>query len=227
MADLKRLPRTLSSVPYIFTSLVPLSNIEKKQQRLLAEKLAKGTNFDHDEVRLLLLMIWYCSPTKINFDRGAFRQMLHGLFKMTDDIIMDRVFRMFDQDNDGLISQKEWVNGMSTFLRSEGDERAKWAFQIYDLNNDGFITREEMFHLLKNSMVKLANEEDRDESIKDIVEMTNKKMDIDRDGRVSESDFVAATGKDRLLTQAFGKCLPREECVRAFRGILEQFREQL
>ena len=50
------------------------------------------------------------------------------------------------------------------------------CFGIYDLNDDGYISREEMFQMLKNTMVKQPTEEDPDEGIKDLVETMVKKM---------------------------------------------------
>ena len=47
---------------------------------------------------------------------------------------------------------------------------------MYDLNGDGFISREEMSHMLKNSLIRQLTEEDPDEGIKDLVEITVKKM---------------------------------------------------
>lgn len=44
------------------------------------------------------------------------------------------------------------------------------------MNSDGYISREEMFHMLKNSLLKQPSEEDPDEGIKDLVEITLKKM---------------------------------------------------
>jgi Ca2+-binding EF-hand superfamily protein len=49
---------------------------------------------------------------------------------------------------------------------------------VFDLNGDGFISKEEMFHMLKNSLLKQPSEEDPDEGIKDLVEITLKKMVI-------------------------------------------------
>ena len=50
------------------------------------------------------------------------------------------------------------------------------CFGIYDLNDDGYISREEMFQMLKNTMIKQPTEEDPDEGIKDLVETMVKKM---------------------------------------------------
>lgn len=47
---------------------------------------------------------------------------------------------------------------------------------MYDLNSDNYISREEMFHMLKNSLIIQPTEEDPDEGIKDLVEITLKKM---------------------------------------------------
>ena len=38
---------------------------------------------------------------------------------------MDRVFRAFDEDLDGFISMKDWVQGLSTFLRGSLEEKTK------------------------------------------------------------------------------------------------------
>lgn len=50
------------------------------------------------------------------------------------------------------------------------------CFGIYDLNDDGYISREEMFQMLKNTMVRQPSEEDPDEGIKDLVETMIKRM---------------------------------------------------
>ncbi|NXG61443.1 EFCB1 protein, partial [Hemiprocne comata] len=154
----------------------------------------------------------------IGFDRAMFRDALHSTFGMTDDVIMDRVFRAFDRDNDSCVSAVEWVEGLSVFLRGTMEERIKYCFQVYDLNGDGYISREEIFQLLKNSLLKPSSEEDPDEGIKDLVDIALKKMasiyslgylsDCDHDGKVSFLDFEKAVRDENLLLEAFGPCLP-------------------
>lgn len=50
------------------------------------------------------------------------------------------------------------------------------CFHVYDLNGDNYISREEMFHMLKDSLIRQPSEEDPDEGIKDLVEIILKKM---------------------------------------------------
>ena len=53
-----------------------------------------------------------------------------------------------------------------------------------------------------------TTEDDGDEGVKDLIEMTLKKMDHDKDGRVSFGDFEMTVKKDPLMMEAFGPCLP-------------------
>ena len=46
--------------------------------------------------------------------------------------------------------------------------------------------------------------------------MTIKKMDHDRDGRVSYDDFSETVYKDPLMMEAFGNCLPTSRVGNVF-----------
>ena len=50
-------------------------------------------------------------------DRSRFREFLHNVFDMTDDIRLDRIFKYSDSDNDGYIGREEWIMGLSVFLK--------------------------------------------------------------------------------------------------------------
>uniref|UniRef100_A0A7M5XGS1 EF-hand domain-containing protein n=1 Tax=Clytia hemisphaerica TaxID=252671 RepID=A0A7M5XGS1_9CNID len=152
--------------------------IAKKNQAKLAEKIYRSTHFSRCEVENLLnvFRVHGANQKTNKMDRTKFRTVLHNTFQMTDDILMDRIFRAFDTDNDSNISMEEWIMGLSVFLRGTLDEQARYCFNVYDLNSDGYITREEMYHMLKHSLIKQPTEEDPDEGVKDLVEIILKKM---------------------------------------------------
>ncbi|XP_022602934.1 EF-hand calcium-binding domain-containing protein 1 isoform X3 [Seriola dumerili] len=139
----------------------------------------------------------------------------HGLKQEVP--LHSEVFRTFDNDNDGFVGIKEWIEGLSVFLRGTLDEKIKYCFHVYDLNGDNYISREEMFHMLKNSLIRQPTEEDPDEGIKDLVEITLKKMDHDHDGRLSFGDFEKAVREENLLLEAFGTCLPDTTVITNYR----------
>ncbi|XP_053570018.1 calaxin isoform X1 [Bombina bombina] len=200
-----------------------VSSMNRKNLQKLAESLCKtGKHFNKQEVEFLIQLYNTLAGgpaernTRGGIDRNTFRNILHNTFGMTDDMIMDRVFRGFDKDNDSFISVSEWIEGLSIFLRGTLDERIKYCFGVYDLNGDGYISREEMFHMLKNSLLKQPTEEDPDEGIKDLVEITLKKMDYDHDSKLSYADFEKAVREENLLLEAFGPCLPDSKSIMAF-----------
>ena len=50
-------------------------------------------------------------------DRKKFRQFLHDNFSMTDDVIMDRIFKYFNKVSTDDIDTDEWVLGFNIFLK--------------------------------------------------------------------------------------------------------------
>lgn len=181
----------------------------------------RDTHFNKEEFDSLLNMFHHLTRDNMHarankLDRTQFRDVLHSIFKMTDDIIMDRVLRAFDKDSDSYINQSEWMFGMSVFLKGTLEERIEFCFQVYDLNGDGYIQREEMFHLLKSCLVKQPSEEDPEEGTKELCEHTLKKMDLDHDNRLSFKDFSQSVDNEPLLLEAFGQCLPSPEVIEEF-----------
>ncbi|XP_012881534.1 PREDICTED: EF-hand calcium-binding domain-containing protein 1-like isoform X2 [Dipodomys ordii] len=99
------------------------------------------------------------------------------------------------------------------------------CFEVYYLNGDGCISQEEIFDMLKNSLYQQSPEEESDEGISELVDLTLKKMDYDNDGKISFADFETAVRKDTLLLEVFGPCLPEaKNCLHfealAFRNIM-------
>ncbi|KAK3715613.1 hypothetical protein QZH41_000987 [Actinostola sp. cb2023] len=115
---------------------------------------------------------------KDKMDRTTFREILRIKFSMTDDMLMDRVFRAFDKDTDSFIRMEDWILGLSVFLRGSLDKRTEFCFNVYDLNGDSYISKEEITQLLKNTIIKQPTEEDPDEGIRDLCEITMKLMKI-------------------------------------------------
>ena len=108
-------------------------------------------------MRLMLMMLMMTMRMII------FREFLHNVFKMTDDILMDRIFKYFDSLNNGLITREEWILGLNIFLRGENqtkdcvlklrwpgsvDEHIEYCFTIYDLNADGWEYQTPSPHLV-------------------------------------------------------------------------------
>jgi Ca2+-binding EF-hand superfamily protein len=119
-------------------------------------------------------------------DRTVFRELMHSTFDIvTEEKLMERIFAAWEKGHDGSTLRLEiFLKGLSVFLRGTFTEKISFCFRVYDLNSDGFITKDEMFTLLKNSLIKNPQDEDPDEGVKDLVEITMRKLDLDKDGKV-------------------------------------------
>ncbi|XP_007547655.2 calaxin [Poecilia latipinna] len=193
----------------------------------------KVEHFNKTELESLILMFNSLMAEQFSrgrpangLKRGKFRGLLQGTFEMTNAVMMDGVFRSFDKDGHGVIILEEWIRGLAVFLRGTLDEKIRHTFRVYDLNNDKFISKDEIFHMLKHSFIKWPSEEDPDEGIKDVVEITMKKMDLDHDGMLSFDDFQKSVLDENLFLQAFGPCLPDNTIIAKFEQLAFKEPEQ-
>ena len=83
----------------------------------------KRTHFSSNEIENLFQLYREHSEDLDRMDRNTFREFLHDVFHMTDDILMDRIFKFFDSCNDGNITREEWIMGHNIFLKGTMDEQ--------------------------------------------------------------------------------------------------------
>ena len=94
-----------------------VSLMVKKQEKKMTDVLVKKTHFTNMEIEKLFQLYRNHSEHLDSMDRNTFREFLHDIFNMTDDILMDRIFKFFDTVNDGNITREEWIMGHNVFLK--------------------------------------------------------------------------------------------------------------
>ena len=55
----------------------------------------------------------------------------------------------------------------------------------------------------------------------DLIDMTLRKLDIDKDGKVSLVDWSSTVRKEPLMMEAFGPCLPSKRAIDIFMKKIE------
>lgn len=122
-----------------------------------------------DQVMDFLANITNSRP-RSGFDKGSL-EWLEQLFRQTvgdereirrDDFkkivisknpfFTERVFQIFDKDNSGSISQKEFIDAMHQFAGQSPDDKIKFLFKVYDLDGDGLIQQGELQHVMRACM---------------------------------------------------------------------------
>ncbi|XP_059484251.1 calaxin-like [Neocloeon triangulifer] len=222
----------------------PASNTKGKcSSAQLIESLKKRTHFNKREIEALLKLHRSLAanaqkrqmprgPKPANMgsgseggravlDRECFRELLHNSLDLTEEKLMERIFHAFDKRSEGVIDGERWVLGMSVLLKGSLAEKQSYCFNVYDLNGDGFISKEEILHLLSGCLATPATgDEDPEEGVRDLTDVALRKMDVDRDGKLSFNDYVEANKQEPLLLEAFGPCLPSEQTCESFLATL-------
>ncbi|XP_014225586.1 Kv channel-interacting protein 1-like isoform X2 [Trichogramma pretiosum] len=115
------------------------------------------------------------------------------------------VFNTLDHDNSGILSFEDFVTGLSILSRGSLEEKLRWTFSLYDINGDGCITREEMTDIVTavyELMGKFAdpNLNQNHEGVRQRVDRMFQKMDGNKDGVVTLSEFLEACNADPQIT---------------------------
>jgi len=62
--------------------------------------------------------------------------------------LVQRVIDIFDEDGNGEVDFKEFIQGVSQFsVKGDKTSKLRFAFRIYDIDNDGYISNGELFQV--------------------------------------------------------------------------------
>ena len=70
-------------------------------------------------------------------DRKMFREFLHYNCDMTDDILMDRIYKFFNSVSADDIDKQEWIIGFNIFLKGLLIFRKYLVYQMFLRNRGG------------------------------------------------------------------------------------------
>ncbi|XP_021846572.1 calcineurin B-like protein 4 isoform X2 [Spinacia oleracea] len=166
-------------------------------------RLAADTVFTEDEVEILFDLFNRVSNSVIKDGFIQKEELQLALFKNSKkkSLFLDRMFDLFDVNNNGLIEFGEFVRSLSVFHpRTPETDKLEYAFRLYDLRGTGYIEREE----LKEMVVALLNESDlhlSNDNIEAIVDKTFTETDLKGDGKIDMEEWEEYVAKNpKLLT---------------------------
>ncbi|ETP44618.1 hypothetical protein F442_08803 [Phytophthora nicotianae P10297] len=113
-------------------------------------------------------------------------------------LLVDRIFELFDKDSNGLVDFNELASGLSVLCGGSQADKVRAAFNLYDVNHDGYISLGEM-RLYLTSVFKVLFEVNPDSEARmgvtpeELGEITAEQAfveaDHDRDGKLSFEEF--------------------------------------
>ena len=119
----------------------------------------------------------------------------------------EHVFRIFDSDKNGVIDFKEFLLAIDVSSGKSPRKKLEWAFKAYDVNGNGVISKEEMEEVV-GALFKMLSSQ----TLKDLQSKIAEKsaqifatMDIDKDGVITQEEFMAACEKDDQVMELLNK----------------------
>ncbi|POM64167.1 TKL/LISK/LISK-DD1 protein Kinase, partial [Phytophthora palmivora] len=154
------------------------------------------TNFTPEEVVALHAHYDFISSAKRDdglIDRSEFQTALG--FTVKESLYVDRIFQLFDTNNDNFISFDEFLQSVSVLSSKGGTaEKIKFSFDILDFDRDGKLSTQELLSMLEaciqENCINIPAE-----CLATIVAKTMEDVDLDKDGFISFDEF-------RVMTEA-------------------------
>ena len=122
-------------------------------------------------------------------DNKIDRQEFHDGLSLKSDRIVDRIFDIFDKDNNNFIDLNEFLSGIKLLIDGSEIEKIKFAFDVHDFDGSGDIDREELNVLIKNILIE--NNLDFDVNQVDLI--VNEffiAADVDKNGVIDFDEFI-------------------------------------
>ncbi|CAL7946266.1 unnamed protein product [Xylocopa violacea] len=207
----KKVKRSIQKITETSTSVQPhsvfvenMQDDEKQPPYVFPERLSSltcRTGFSKDEIRKLYRTFkQYCPRGAVT--TNDLKPAYAKLFPLGDPAKYSQiVFNAFDRDKDGIVSFGDLLNEIALITNGDIDQKLAWIFRFYDLNGDGYITRKEMLVIVSAIYEMLHNGQTIQRMIHRHVDKVFEKMDIDKDGVISQQEFMNSCKNDSVIQQ--------------------------
>ncbi len=91
-----------------------------------------------------LAQIWRDLAKRSNEKKKGINKITFAKYYELPGLINERLFQVFDRDNNGFLDGKEFINGMIILFTESFNTLTKFIFTFYDFDQDGLITREDV-----------------------------------------------------------------------------------
>jgi serine/threonine-protein phosphatase 2B regulatory subunit len=187
---------TLTTSPNAAAPLKP-----SPEDEALVSSLAASTHFTEEEVFRLLERYQEISASVTDdgvIDGDEFRRALN----LQESILVERLFSAFDTDNDGEMTFPEFVKGLSHLSPLASlEEKLQLSFGVFDVDGNGVVDKEELYSMLKASLVEGTLGVDLSETqMRDLVDATFRQVCGEGDG-ISFDDFAAMVRRNPVIVR--------------------------
>ncbi|KAG0087274.1 hypothetical protein BGZ93_004589 [Podila epicladia] len=145
-------------------------------------------------------------PAGPNRDK-TFRRILHS--SPLDDVFLTRLFSAFDTNPTTKgVNFKEFIEGLSVFMKGTPDEKLELSFKLYDIDHAGYITRPGLERAMTQlHSVVAGSSQDETHQIQELVKRIFDDLDVNNDGKLSLEEYKLNSMKEPLIIDFLGQFL--------------------
>jgi len=145
-------------------------------------------DFEPEEIRRLFSRF---KKIDLNDSKSVTSSELMDIPALQANPLVQRVIDIFDEDQNGEVDFKEFIQGVSQFsVKGDKSSKLRFAFKIYDMDGDGYISNGELFQVLK----MMVGSNLKDTQLQQIVDKTILFADKDEDGKINFEEFCEVVG---------------------------------
>lgn len=171
---------------------------------LEAAILASETSFTVNEVEALFILYKQLSSSIIDdgkINKEEFQLALLGDSRRKN-LFLDRVFALFDVNQNGVIEFGGFVRSMSIFNpKASQAAKIQFAFNLYDKRHTGYIERDELKEMVL-AILEEINLVLSDDSVEAMLDKTFADVDSKRDGKIDPEEWREFVAKNPYLMKS-------------------------
>ncbi|CAO3672433.1 unnamed protein product [Umbelopsis vinacea] len=115
-----------------------------------------------------------------------------------DDVFLNRLYAAFDVDNNKQIDFREFVDGLSVFMKGTPEEKLELSFKLYDMDHDGYLTQAELERVMTQLSLTFSNEDQTNE-IRELISRMFEDVDVNGDGKLTLHEYKLSAMKEPLI----------------------------
>ncbi|KAJ3355459.1 hypothetical protein HDU83_003437 [Entophlyctis luteolus] len=182
-------------------------------------KLRDETHFTLQEIKKLRAEFQRQANPDFTISKDQFKATLRNHVQCwsvgAQYLFLERLFDVFDVDGSKTIDFREFIQGLSTFMKGTAEEKMEpVSFKLYDIDHSGSIEPKELINIMGRMYSAFYNE-DQTGRVRQVVTQIFADLDINGDGSLSMAEYKLMALKEPLIVDFLEQFLivaPESEC---------------
>ncbi|KAL6072753.1 NADPH oxidase 5 [Balamuthia mandrillaris] len=137
-----------------------------EEERSFIPVIEETQVFDEEEIEQALLQFKSIATPDGRIDKAGFLKVLPLLFEdpeaeraqviIQNQYFLERCFGVMDEEGDGLLTMKQFAEGIVWMFSSDPSDQIKFRWKLFDVDGDGFVSPQDIFVVVQSVMLAMV-----------------------------------------------------------------------